>query len=978
MTNRLCTALIIFLISPLFAFAQRGAIVKAKFVDSSNGAPVEFATASLTVKGKDNVYKFELTGTGGAVTFSSVEYGSYIIKCELLGYKVYSSEIRIDKANVDLGTVKMEPDVTALDAAMVTAVGNPIVIKKDTVEYTASSFKTTDNDMLEDLLKKFPGVEVDTDGNITVNGETITKITIDGRTFFLDDPQLASKNIPANIINKVKVVEKKSDQAEFTGISDGEEETVIDLSIKKGMMNNWFGNVSAGGGLDLIKNVTEEGSSLQTDPRWQGGAMVGNFTDKTQFSVIVNANNTNNRGFNDISGGMMNDMRGGRGMGRNSGFGGNNGITTSWMAGANGNVTLFDGDMELGGNYMYGGSAKEITEDISKTTFKTDGTSLLYKEKGNSYTRTDGHRIGIDLDHKFSENTSILFRPQFNYGSGYFKESSDYITDTDASGLTGDPSSVFNTNSGDSYTDGYSESWRANGFFLFRQRLGKPGRTLSLSINYNFNENNLDGANRSTTTTEMYDENWNHTGTETETIDQQYFQYESGKSLGGRFSYTEPIYKENLFLEATYSYNWSRKYSVNNTYNRLPDGTLEQNPDPIYSSELTNEYVNQRAGLNLQWQKKGTIVSLGGTAQPNHTKNTTYQMGQLDTTDYKVVNWAPTARVDYRPNDWTFLRLFYMGYSSQPTSTQLQPSMNVSNPLYVTLGNNGLEPTFNHMLRSEFRYSNKETFFTVNAMLSGNYTDNSIINATWYDPAGVQYSIPVNSEGTYSANTRVMLNSPIAKSNFSVSSFTNLRYTNSTSYVGNWDYQPNTGDFSYDDFIKEFDEAFNDGTSFVRNITNSLSVSQMLRFTYRNDKLEVTLGARARYNQAWYSINKEQNTSTWNNNVEASFTYSLPWGFTIDTDARYNYYIGYDDGFNEPQLIWNAHIDKLLFKKKFTLSLIMYDILNQSRNVYRTTTDNYVQDTRNNTLGRYLIVSLTYRFGSTQGRPGPRGPMGHR
>ena len=974
------TAVLILMFLSFSVFAQRGAIVKMTFTDSNTGAPVEFATVALTVKGGDSIYKYLLTDSNGSVTFTSVAYGTYVVKCDLLGYKSYAQEIKIDKPEVSLGKIKIEQDVSMLDGAVVTAVGNPIIIKKDTIEYSASSFKTTDNDMLEDLLKKLPGVEVDSDGSITANGETITKITIDGRTFFLDDPQLAAKNIPANIISKVKVLEKKSEQAEFTGISDGNEETVIDLSIKPGMLGGWFGNVSAGGGLDLMKNVDGEGkTSWQTDPRWQGGAMVANFSDKMQLSIIVNANNTNNRGFNDISNGMMSTMRGGRGMGRGmGGWGGFNGITTSWMAGANGNFNLLDDRMELGANYMYGGSATEVEEDVSKTTFKTDGTSLLYNEEGYSLSRSNGHRFGIELDHKFTENTSIYFRPQFNFGTGDFEETSEYSTNTDISSVSGVPSDLLKSNSGNSFTNGFNKSWQARGFFLLRQKLGKPGRTLSVSLDYNFSGNNLDGFNRSETTTWLYDDNYASLGEEKETIDQQYFQYESGNRLGGRFSYTEPLYKERLFLEATYSINWSRSYSENNTYNYNPaTGKYDDGPDPVYSSELINEYIDQRAGVNLQWQKDGTVFALGASAQPNRTVNITTSQGVTDSTDYKVVNWAPTARIDWRPKDGTFFRLFYMGYSDQPSSTQLQPSMNVSNPLLITLGNNRLNPTFNHMLRGHFRYSDSETFLTLNGMIGGNYTANSIINATWYDAAGVQYSIPVNSEGTYSANFRFMINSPIAKSNFSISAFTNARYSNSTSFVGSWDRQINTGDFVYEDFIAEFQEAFEDGRSFVRNKTNSLSVSQMLRFTYRNDDFEVTLGARARYNQAWYSINTEQNTTTWNNNVNASFTYSLPLGFTLATDARYNFYVGYDEGFNEPQLIWNAHIDKLLFNDKFTLSIKAYDILNQSRNVYRTTTDNYVQDTRNNTLGRYIMISLTYRFGDFGNAGGSgRGPIG--
>ena len=193
------------------AFAQGQFTVKLKLVDEKTSAPVAYATASLKVKGEETASKYVLTDDKGAASLTKVKKGTYIFKAELMGYKAYEKEIVVDK-NVDLGDIKMAEDAEVLDAASVSAAGNPIIVKKDTIEYNASSFKTSDNDMLEELLKKLPGVEVGTDGSITANGETIKKITIDGKTFFLDDPQLASKNIPAKIIEKVKVVEKKSDQ----------------------------------------------------------------------------------------------------------------------------------------------------------------------------------------------------------------------------------------------------------------------------------------------------------------------------------------------------------------------------------------------------------------------------------------------------------------------------------------------------------------------------------------------------------------------------------------------------------------------------------------------------------------------------------------------------------------------------------------------------------------------------------------------
>ena len=297
------------------AFAQNSFTVKMKLVDAKTDEPVEFATASLTVKGEKSAAKYVLADNEGAVTLAKVRKGTYVLKAELLGYKTYEKEIVVEK-NLDLGVVKMQEDAEILDAANVSAIGNPIIVKKDTVEYNASSFKTSDNDMLEDLLKKLPGVEVNSDGTITANGETITKITIDGKTFFLDDPQLATKNLPAKIVEKVKVVERKSEQARFTGIDDGNEETIIDLSIYKGMMNGWFGNVMAGGGHDAPDKGYYNDDHKFADEGWryQGAGIIGNFKEDSQISIILNANNTNNRGFNGLAGGMMRGRMGGGGM----------------------------------------------------------------------------------------------------------------------------------------------------------------------------------------------------------------------------------------------------------------------------------------------------------------------------------------------------------------------------------------------------------------------------------------------------------------------------------------------------------------------------------------------------------------------------------------------------------------------------------------------------------------------------------------
>ena len=969
-------AVSVLLLTCFSAYAQNSFTVKLKLVDDKTSEPVSFATASLTVKGQTAAEKYVLTDAEGNASLAKVKKGTYVFKAELMGYKSHEQEVTVDK-NVDLGVIKMSEDVKVLDAASVSAVGNPIVVKKDTIEYSASSFKTSDNDMLEELLKKLPGVEVEADGSITANGETITKIMIDGKSFFLDDPQLASKNIPAKLIEKVKVVEKKSDQALFTGIDDGDEETVIDLSLKPGMMEGWFGNIMGGGGHD----VPGAGSDMN-DTRYQGAAMIGRFTDKSQISVILNGNNTNNRGFNDMSGSMMQGMRGGGGgMGRGmGGWGRGNGIATSWMGGLNGTFDLFDGDMELAGNYMHSGNIRNVIEESSRITYLDDGSRLLNDQNGTNQTRSQGHRLGMRLEHKFSENTSILFEPRVNFGKGSFTEFSDFQTYTERDGVKHLTNDGYTSNTGD------NDNWQASGFLLLRQRLGKPGRTLSANIRFSFSNNELNGFNQSLTrVTEV--------GSDTpkdEIVNQLFDQNSRSSSLSGRVVYTEPI-TQYFFFEANYQYSWSRNTSDKDTYNsgsdRMDDNGMliyihqGQTIDDRYSNNILNRSITQRAGINFSYQKEKFRAQLGVAANPTDTYNET--TGH-DAYHNKVVNWSPQAMLNYEFSDNAHVRFFYFGRSAQPSTSQLLPVPDNSNPLNISLGNPNLDPYFNHSIRGMYGYTNKETFTSVHTRFGASLVDNAITNAQWYDPAGVQYSIPVNGPGTGSADLRVMVNSPLGTdSGFSIFSMTFGRYNQSTSYIGKGSlesdkyYDAANASFDYAKFNADFPDL---GASdlFVNNKIQTMSFTQRLRLTYRNDFVELTLGGRTRMSKSWYTMENSNLQATWNNQVDGSMNWTIPGGINLIADVDYNWYNGYTTP-QEDEIILNAEITKLLFKDKFTLALKAYDILGQSKNLSVTDASNYHQETRNNTLGRYIILSLTYRFGNFGGMPGGHGgPMGPR
>mgnify|MGYP002515604354 FL=1 len=947
-------------------FAQNK--ISAVLTDASSGDPLGFVTVSLFKDGREKPLKYALSDEKGQVTIDAVAKGTYTFKAELLGYKAYSATVKMESKAIDLGTLKMSVDTEQLDAASVSAVGNPMIVKKDTIEFNASSFKTTDNDVLEDLLKKLPGVEVSEDGSVTVNGESISKITIDGKTFFLNDPQLATKNIPAKMVNKLKVIQKKSEQAEFTGIDDGEEETVIDLSVQPGMMKGLFGNVSAGAGYDL---PSQDG--IKSDVRYQGNAFIGRFTDNSQISLILNGNNTNNRGSSNFSGNMMRGMMGGGGMGRGQGgWGGGNGITTSYMGGLNGAWTLFDDKMNVGGNYLYNASDNDVEESSVKTTYLND-YNLLYNSSGISNTHSDGHRFGVRLEHKFSENTSILFEPSVNFGTGHYSQSSkDSTYRDDLAGNLTKLNNAFTENSGS------NRNASASGFLLFRQRLGIPGRTMTAMVNFNLSNNVLDGLNNNGTTS--YDSGV----AKTDEVRQSFNNNQKSYSVWGDLTYTEPL-GNHFYVEANYSYNWSRSSSDKQTYDLLNGGELDYN----YSNSIINENVRQEIGVNALYQDKNFRAQVGFAAMPTKTYNSTTRYNSADGSytpqEYSDFRWnfSPQAMMFMDVNDNFNWRLFYRGQSSQPSTSQLMPVPDNSDPLNVSFGNPTLTPYFSHNLRGDLRYSNKERYTSFNMRFSGGFTQNPVVNLIWYGANGGQYTMPFNGPTTSNASVNGFGTIPIGKSSFSINNSLGLSWRKSASYVG-------TGIDEYDGqdfygFMEKLIADFNDPSFYAAHITENstrtLSANERLRVRYSGKSLEASLGGSTRMNKSWYSISttKDQ-TTTWNNQLSASLTWNwTATGISLESDFDYNWYNGYSTA-QPSQCVLNAEISKLLFNNNMTLALRGYDILGQSKNLTVSDSANYHSEAVNNTLGRYVVVSLTWRFGTMGnrrgGRRGPGGPGG--
>ncbi len=902
-------------------------------------------------------YKYVFSDGLGVAEIGDVEAGTYVLKVELLGYNTIEQSVEVGNGMVDLGILIMSDDVEVLEAATIMDMAYPVIVKKDTVEYATAAYKTTENDTLEDLLKKLPGVEVDDDGNLTSNGEEITKITINGKSFFLDDPTMATKNLSAKIIEKVKIVEKKSDQAIFSGIDDGERETVIDLVIKPGMLECWSGNLQGGGGHDIPTSNKNGNGMGSGDWRFRGSATMKRFTDLSQLSLIANGNNLNN------------------------------GTTTSWNAGLNGAYILCDGDMDLAGHYKYNGSHKRLETQSEKTTYLDDGSNLIYNSEGTSITNSQTHNIGARLEHAFSENTSIIFEPKFTFTNSDSNSYTDQTTFTDPG--TGEESIW--TNSGFTENVGWSNNWTANGYMLLRQRLGIPGRTFSVNLSYSFTGNKSGGYNQSLTETLAENSGIEEIGvTDEEIVNQRYTSSTNTYQLSTRATYTEPL-ADNFFLEVSCTYTWNTRTYDKDTYDSADnvmtvDG--DGNSHLVYNSEgeLWNgaysnsiESTNNHffAGANMKYQCDNWRLQLGAAFRPNLTDTET------DGESYHsyVSHWSPQAMFSYDFNDNTNMRLTYSGAYSQVPLTQLMPVTDNANPLNVSFSNPYMEPYFSHNLRGTFSYTDKETFTSVRANWRGSLVQDKVTTASWYGSNGAQYSIPLNGTLSGDTNLLVTVNSPISNSDFSVSNTTNFRYSNSSAYTGKAEgnrgdelidryYDTESGVMDYELFHDDFfgsdaTQDFND--YFTDSKTENLTFTERLRFTYRNDLVEVNLGERTVMSKSWCSLPSYNYSANWQNQIDASMNWTLPGGVGIVAEGRYKWYNGYVTPLDD-EIVVNAEVSKMFLESKFTLSLKAYDIFNQTKSFSVTDASNYHNESRTNTFGRYVVLSLIYRFGENTQR----------
>lgn len=896
--------------------------------DAVSGEPLIQASVRVLAAKDSALVKGAVTDIDGRFNIQGIKAGKYIVEASYVGYNPVLRDITVADRNITLKPFELSESTVMLKEATVIGVRTPVKVMEDTVEFAADAYRTQPNAVVEDLLKRLPGVEVDSSGKITANGKSVSKILVDGKEFFSDDPTVASRNLPVDMVEKLQVVDRKSDLARLTGVDDGEDETVINLTVKKDRKNGWFGNAEAGYG---------------TDDRYKGNFNINRFWGGNQITFLGAANNVNEPGFADGASGRFRR------------FGGDNGITNSQSFGVNFNVGKEE-ILRVGGNVMYSHTDRDTRTLSERQYLFADSSSTT---NSRSYSRDKGHNFRADFRVIWKPDSfnTLEFRPNvsLNYNNSFSNDSSS----TFAGNHTADEvtRSLNNgTSKGNSFEFGGRLIYNHN----FRSR---RGRSFSLMANYRISNVHENSSTYSFNRFFLLNDS-------VDVYDQYATNHTWSNSISARASWTEPLgdaSKGNfLTLSYNFSYRWNNADKLTYDHDILfPDGWeglpvigTENIFNPDLSNRFRNDYMSQdiRLGYRHVSAKGNLNVGVSLVPQTSQSKNLLDDAKSIPRRN--VLNFAPFLRYRYKMNKSSSMHVFYNGRSSQPSMAQLQPVADMSNPLRIVIGNPDLKPTFTHHLSYRLQNFNSEKQRSIMAMLDAEYVQNSIVSQTTFNSStGGQTTTYQNVNGVWSVRGMNMVSFPLPKHRaFTFNNHLFVMYSNSVGF-----------------------------NNLERNRSGSLMIGESPGFAWRPDNLSLELRPRYNFQNVSNTVQKGSNRTVHTYGGSFYGNYTTPVGIVLSTDLNYSATSGYSQGFDTKTWMWNASISYLFLRdRSATITLKAYDLLGQRSNVRRSVTANYISDERYNSLTRYVMVSFSYKFNTfgkgnqpvdrNAWRHGPMGP----
>lgn len=913
-------------------FGRTSFKVTAQVLDSLTKEPVAFASAYLRHPKDTVITSFALTDTLGKATLKDVTKGEHLLCIEYLGYKPVYRRIFV-RGNFDAKVILMQPDDKVLKAASVSAVGTPMEMKGDTLVYNASSFRVMSNDNLADLLKKMPGVEVGEDGTVKVNGKEVSKITVGGRTFFLGDNKATLDNLPARIVDKVKVIDKESESAEFTGIK-GDKEKVMDVELKEEYKSGWFGNAKISGGT-TASGKDDNGFKERKDLLFSGSAMVSAYGERNQLTTIANGYN-----FMAPGSGMLVMYDGNESDVPSLPY---NGMHRRWQVGTNLNSDVIKG-FTTDASVVYSSENVDKRSRTDRTSFKEDGDLFDTSdevENGN----LDKFSVSAEFKKKNRKKTSLYFRPSFTW---YDHSSTSTVN---SRSLMGEEKRNSSGSNSFSRRRGVSTAGNLNTGI---NKLGKDRRALTLDVDYNLSSNDGNSTEYSKTT-------FASSGNE-DIRDLTYDNNGSYSDISGSVNYVEPFGK-NWALAATVSSRYSVRKSTSEASNA--DGSAND----YYSSVSDNYYFSNVGQILAQYNKGKTNLQLGGQARLYKNENYARSFG-LDTktgVDEWQTTLSPFVNVRYSDkNNNVYFRL--SSRTARPSSASIVPTFNIVNPTRITAGNIYLKPVTTESATASYIGSWGKARF--NGWMFGDYSSNSQVSAIWFDKNSIRYSIPVNTrKPSYTCSTDFTFFTPLSKDGkLQLSVSGGLAINRSVSYQSKGSLDGiDLDSFDYTGFMENFwgdasgDRFYSGQSGFQESLTRTLRTGLSIALTLNLERFSVQLAPEVNNSRSRYSLDSKADTDVWDTNFGIRPSYTSPHEFEFQSDFSYRILRGYGSGYNDDYVRWNLSVGKNI--KSFNITLTAQDLLDSAKSLRRTVQDDYVQNSYTNVLGRRIILSFTWNFG---------------
>jgi hypothetical protein len=906
-------------------------------VNDGSGQWLPGVSVILLNAGDSSQVKGTTTNAEGSFLITNIPQGRYLLKATFIGYENYFRSVDLKGETFLAGTITLREKSKQLGEVVVKELMPVASQKGDTTEYNAGAFKVNKDANAEDLVSKMPGVTMQ-DGKAYAQGEEIKKVLVDGKEFFGDDASIALKNLPAEIIEKVQVFDKASDQSQFTGFKDGNTDKTMNIITKNGKSNGTFGKVYAGYG---------------TSDRYLAGGNINFFQGARRISLIGLSNNVNQQNFSSqdllgVSSGNSGGQRAGfGGMGRQGGGGppgggprgGGGGNTSNFLVGQNNGINTNNSigfnyidtwgkKWKVNGSYFFNNTSNSTVSDINREYFLSDSTSQFYRESSRSSSSNYNHRMNLRMEYTIDSMNSLIITPALSMQKNRTEKLlSGATASNEGTLLNSTGNSTMNNNTGYNFSNS----------FLYRHRFGKEGRTISANLSTSVSDRDGSGNLESDTYTAAGDSSY--------MTSQQSRNATNTYSLSSNINYTEPIGKKAQLM-LNYAPSYSENLSDRQTRNPDPGTQEYTNLDSALSNRYRNTSTTQRGGTALRY--RGTRLSLSASLD--------YQSVSLDgrqsfprslLTQHTFNNWMPGATMEFRFTKKTNIRFNYNTSTSLPSITQLQDVIDNSNALQLSAGNPDLQQQYSHSLGGNFGTvspSGTRTFFVfVSGSLSENYISNSSFTATQDTvlgngivlSQGGQLTRPVNLEGYRSLRSFLVFGFPFAKIRSNINVNGGVTYTRLPGLINN-----------------------------ISNFSNSYTMNSGLMLSSNiSENIDFRISYNSSYNIVNNSIQTSSNQDYYSGVASARINLVPAKHFVLNSDASYTHYVGLNSAYNPKILLWNAGVGyKFMKNEAAEIRLSVYDLLNQNQSLARNVTNTYIEDIQTQILKQYFMLTFTYNL----------------